>query len=271
MPMSIAGRPDEAQAIATIHAALEAGMELIDTANVYCLDDKDLGHNERLIAKALRQWKGNRARVLVATKGGCRRPEGGWGRDGRPASLKAACEQSLKALAVERIDLYQLHAADPEVPFEETVGALAQLQGAGKIRWVGLSNVSVELIRRARKIVPILTVQNRFNPFFREAQTDGVLDFCAREGIGFLAYSPLGGGRLNKKLPAHPAAQAVAKRRGITPHQAVIAWCLAKSPAVIPIPGASRPENARASAQAAAVALTGADVAEIDSAQFSKD
>lgn len=270
MPMSIAGRPDEAQSIATIHAALGAGMTLIDTADVYCLDDNDLGHNERLIAKALGSWKGDRSRVIVATKGGCGRPNGAWTRRGRPDQLKRASELSLAALGVERIDLYQLHAPDPEVPFEESVGALADLQAEGKIRWIGLSNVSVAQIRRAQKLVKVATVQNRYNPFFREAETDGVLRYCEEEGIGFLAYSPLGGGRLNKKLPAHPAAQAVAKRRGATPHQAVLAWVLAKSPVAIPIPGASRPENARASAQAAGIALAPADIAEIDRAEFSR-
>ncbi len=270
MPMSIAGRPDEKQSIATIHAALDAGMTLIDTANVYCLDDGDIGHNERLIAKALGEWRGDRSRVVVATKGGLTRPQGRWERDGRPASLKASCEKSLAALGVERIDLYQLHAFDVKVPLAETAGALAELRAAGKVRHVGLSNVSVDQIRRTRKIVPVSTVQNRYNPFFREAETDGVLRYCEEEGIGFLAYSPLGGGRLNKKLPAHPVAQAVAKRHGVTPHQAVLAWVLAKSPAAIPIPGASRPENARASACAASVELAPVDVAEIDRATFDK-
>lgn len=270
MPMSIAGRPDKKQSIATIHAALDAGTTLIDTADVYCLDDDDLGHNERLIAKALNAWSGDRSRVVVATKGGCGRPNGAWTRRGRPEQLKTACEASLSALGVETIDLYQFHAPDPEVPFEESVGALKDLRDAGKIRRVGLSNVPVALIERAGKIVPVATVQNRFNPFFREAETEGVLRHCEGQGIGFLAYSPLGGGRLNRKLPSHPAAQAVARRHGVTPHQAVLAWVLAKSPVAIPIPGASRPENARASAASAEIALTPADVAEIDRAEFSR-
>lgn len=271
MPMSIAGRPDEKQSVATIHAALDARMTLIDTANVYCLDDNDIGHNERLIAKALKEWRGDRSRVVVATKGGLSRPKGRWERDGRPAFLKESCGKSLKALGVDRIDLYQLHAFDVKVPLEETAGTLKELQAAGKARWIGLSNVSVDEIRRARKIVQVATVQNRFNPFFREAEADGVLKYCEGEGIGFLAYSPLGGGRLNKKLPAHPAAQAVARRHGVTPHQLILAWVLAKSPAAIPIPGASRPENARASAGAASIDLPAADIAEIDRAPFSRE
>ena len=141
MPLSITGRPSEEQAVRTIHAALDAGMDLIDTADVYCLDDADMGHNERLIARALRQWKGGR-NVLVATKGGLRRPKGEWTRDASHQRMRSACEASLKALGVGTIDLYQLHAPDEKVRFEDTLGALADLRKAGKVRLVGLSNVN---------------------------------------------------------------------------------------------------------------------------------
>ncbi len=270
MPLSIAGRPSEEEAIRTIHAALDAGMDLIDTADVYCLDDADMGHNERLIAKALRQWKGGR-QVLVATKGGLRRPAGAWTRDARPERMKEACEASLRALGVETLDLYQLHAPDEKVRFEDTVGALAELKKAGKVRLVGLSNVSVAQIRTAVGIVPVATVQNRFNPFFREAEQSGVLKACEELGLGFLPYSPVGGGRLNKKLPTHAVVRAVAQRLGTTPHAAVLAWVMAKSPACIPIPGASRPGSAVASVAAASVNLSLSDIAEIDRASFPTD
>ena len=269
MPLSITGRPAEDQAVRTVWAALDAGMELIDTADVYCLDDADMGHNERLIAKALRQWKGKRP--LVATKGGLRRPKGDWTRDARPARMKEACEASLKALGVDTIDLYQLHAPDEKVRYEDTLGALAELKKAGKVRWVGLSNVTVDQIRTALPIVPVATVQNRFSPFFREAEKTGVLKACEELGIGFLAYSPVGGGRLHKKLPDHPVVRTVAQRLGTSVHGAVLAWVLAKSPNAIPIPGASRPENAVSSAAAAELLLSSADVAAIDAAAFSTE
>ena len=149
MHLSIQDRPRRSRAFEVIHAALDAGVTLIDTADVYCLDDSEIGHNERLVAKALESWSGDRDRVIVATKGGVKRPSGRWEMDGRPEHLRAACERSLAALGVERIDLYQLHAPDPKVPLAESVGALADLQREGKIRWVGLSNVSVPQIREA--------------------------------------------------------------------------------------------------------------------------
>ena len=167
---------------------------------------------------------------MVATKGGVVRTGGRWDTDGRPEHLRAACDRSLRALGVERIALYQLHAPDPAVPFEESVGALAELRRAGKIRWVGLSNVSVEQIRSAEAIVPVTTVQNRLNPFFREALATGVLRYCTERGIGFLAYSPVGGGRLNRKLPDHPVLAPMARRLGVSAHVLVLAWVLAQSP-----------------------------------------
>src|SRR5258708_7580856 len=194
MHLSIAGRPDEATALRVIHAALDAGATLLDTADVYCLDDADIGHNERLMAKALHTWGGRRDAVVVATKGGMIRPGGRWERNGRPEHLRRACDRSLKALGTERIDLYQLHAPDPEVPVTESVGALVELQRAGKIRWIGVSNVTVQDIDAAARLTAIVAVQNRLNPFFREALSGGVVAECARRGLGFLAYSPVGGG-----------------------------------------------------------------------------
>lgn len=270
MPLSIQGRPDEATGMRAVHAALDAGATLIDTADVYCLDDDDIGHNERLIAKALRSWSGPREHIVVGTKGGLTRPQGRWEHDGRPPHLRRACERSLAALGVERIDLYQLHAPDPAVPLADSVGALADLQREGKIGWVGLSNVSVEEIEEAGAIVPVMTVQNLLNPFFREALEDGVVAHCARRGIGFLAYSPVGGARLNKKLPSHPAAGAIARKHGVSAHVVVLAWVLAQGPTVIAIPGARMVEHARDSANAAGLVLPAEDLAAIDRAQFSR-
>jgi aryl-alcohol dehydrogenase-like predicted oxidoreductase len=270
MHLSIQDRPPEDQGIRVIHTVLEAGVTLIDTADVYCLDEGDIGHNERLIARALKGWQGNRDAVVVATKGGLTRPGGRWESDGSPQHLREACERSLKALGRESIDLYQLHAPDPRVPLAESIGALADLQREGKIQRVGLSNVSVPQIWEAESIVQVTSVQNRLNPFFREALDQGVVEYCESRGIGFLAYSPTGGGRLNRKLPAHPVLRPMAARLGVTPHALVLAWVLARSPAVIVIPSARTVEHALDSVGSGELVLSQADLSAITAAEFSR-
>jgi aryl-alcohol dehydrogenase-like predicted oxidoreductase len=270
MHLSIQGRPPEAQSIQVVREALDAGVSLLDTADVYCLDERDIGHNERLIAAALAGWNGARDDIVIATKGGLVRPDGRWENDARPAQLRAACDRSLRALGTDRIDLYQLHAPDPQVPFEESVGALADLQREGKIRWAGLSNVSVAQIRAAEAVVPVVTVQNRLNPFFREALRDGVVQYCGERGIGFLAYSPTGGGRLNLKLPTHPVLAPMSSALGVSPHALVVAWVLAQGPTVVPIPSARRVEHLRDSLRAADLTLSEADRRAIDEAEFDR-
>jgi len=270
MHLSLQERPPQQVSIEVVRAALDAGVRLIDTADVYCLDDSDLGHNERLVADALRGWNGPRNEVLVATKGGLTRPGGRWERDGRPKHLRRACERSLRALGVDRIAIYQLHAPDPKVPFEESVGALADLRREGKIHSVGLSNVSVAQIRAAEAIVPIASVQNRLNPFFREALEEGVVAYCEERGIGFLAYSPVGGGRLNRKLPEHPVLLPMAAKLGVSAHALVLAWVLSRSPAVIAIPSARRLEHALDSVRAGELELSAEDLAAIDRTEFSR-
>jgi aryl-alcohol dehydrogenase-like predicted oxidoreductase len=264
MPMSLAGRPDEAQSIRTVHAALDAGATLIDTADAYCRDGSEMGHGERLVAKALAAWPGDRDRVLVATKGGHTRPGREWGLDGRPEYLRQACEASLRNLGVEAIGLYQFHRPDPKVPFAESVGALAELEAAGKVRLVGLSNVSVDQIRQARELVRVASVQNEFSPRFR--RSEGELAFCAAEGIAFLPWSPLGGigrgGSLGQGR--HRAFAEVAEAHGVSPQRVALAWELAKAPVVIPIPGASRPETITDSLAAATLRLSRDDLARLD-------
>ena len=269
MPLSIRGRPPEADAILALHTVLDTGVTLIDTANVYCLDDREIGHNERLVAKALASWSGDRDRIVVATKGGMSRPKGRWERNARPDHLRRSCERSLAALAVDRIDLYQLHAPDPEVPLADSVGALAELQREAKIRWIGLSNVSVQEIREAQEIVDVVTVQNRLNPFFHEDPTPDVVEYCGARGIGFLAYSPLGGGRLNKKLPDHPVLRPIAERHDATPHAVVVAWVRAQGPSVVPIPAARTVEHALDSIGAAELELSDDELTAINEAEFS--
>ncbi|MEP6687825.1 MAG: aldo/keto reductase [Gemmatimonadales bacterium] len=270
MHLSIEGRPPEAQSLQVLQAAFDGGVTLVDTADVYCLDQHDIGHNERLIAQALAGWSGDRSTVTVATKGGVVRPDGRWDSDARPEQLRAACERSLRALEVDRLELYQLHAPDPRVPLADSVGEIARLREAGKVRWIGLSNVSVPQIREAQRITPITTVQNRLSPFFREALVGGVVRYCAEQEIGFLAYSPTGGGRLTKKLPGHPVLAPIATRLGVSVHAVVLAWALAQSPTVIVIPSARTVDHALDSVGAADVVLGPDDLAAIDAAEFSR-
>jgi aryl-alcohol dehydrogenase-like predicted oxidoreductase len=263
MLLSIAGRPGEAQAIRTVHAALDTGVTLIDTADAYCLGEADVGHNERLVAKALAAWPGDTDQVLVATKGGHTRPGREWDLDGRPEYLRRACEASLRALGVEAIGLYQFHRPDPKVPFAESVGALAELKAAGKVRMVGLSNVSVGQIEQARELVEVASVQNEFSPRFR--RSEGELAWCAAQRIAFLPWSPLGGmGRGRDLGGRHRAFAEVAGRHGVSAQQVALAWQLAKAPVVIPIPGARRPETITDSAAAASLRLSGDDLALLD-------
>jgi aryl-alcohol dehydrogenase-like predicted oxidoreductase len=264
MPMSLRGRPEEARSVATIHAALDAGVQLVDTADAYCLDETDFGHNERLIAKALR---GRRDGVFLATKGGHVRPGGAWEVDGRPEHLREACEASLERLETDRIDLYQLHRPDPKVPFAESVGALRELQDAGKVRWVGLSNVTVAQIEEAESIVALTSVQNQLSLEFPGPIERGEVKACQDRGLVFLPWSPLGGISAAAEAPGRVAAvRAAADRHGVSPQQVALAWLLALSPAILPIPGASRPETIRDSARAPHLTLDGDELAAISAA-----
>jgi aryl-alcohol dehydrogenase-like predicted oxidoreductase len=267
MPMSIEGRPDEQRSLATIHAALDAGVTLIDTADAYHLHPGETGHNERLIARALATWGGDTSDVLVATKGGHLRPgDGSWTVDGSPEHLRQAADASLKALGVEAIGLYQYHRPDPHVPYAESVGALKELRDAGKIRLVGISNATVGQIDIARQVLGdggLASVQNQFSPAFTSSAPE--LAHCAGLGIAFLPWSPLGGiGRAAHVGAVHTAFQHVADAHGVSPQQVTLAWMLAKAPVVIPIPGASRPESIKDSVRAADLALSEQELGELD-------
>jgi aryl-alcohol dehydrogenase-like predicted oxidoreductase len=264
MPLSLRTRPNERAGIEVIHAALDGGMTFIDTADVYCIDADDIGHNERLISKALAEWSGDR--VVVATKGGLQRPGGAWTRNGHPEHLRAAADASLAALAVDCIDIYQLHAPDPDVPLADSVGELARLREQGKIAHVGLSNVSVDEIELASAIVPIVSVQNRCNPYDVRAWNTGVIAHCEANNIAFLPYSPVGGSRGKGRLGKDATLVAVAAELEATPYEVALAWLLARSPVIIPIPGASKVKNARSSASAMGLALTETQVATLDAA-----
>lgn len=265
MPMSIEGRPDEARSIATVHAALDAGITLIDTADAYHLTPTDVGHNEILIAKALRLAGASAEDVLVATKGGHRRPgDGSWYVQGDPTYLRTACEASLQRLDVEAIGLYQFHRPDPSVPYAESVGAIRDLLDEGKILMAGVSNANPDQIREAQEILGgrLVSVQNQFSPAFRSSEPE--LELCAELGIAFLPWSPLCGiSRAADLGSSHDAFAEVAAERGVSPQQVCLAWELAKAPVVVPIPGASRPETIRDSAAAAELVLTDDELARL--------
>jgi len=243
MPLSLAGRPDESQAVRTIHAALDAGVTLIDTADSYCLDSSETGHNEELVARVIASWGGNASDVIVATKGGHVRDERGrWFVDGRPSHLRAACEASLRHLNVDAIALYQHHRPDPTVPYEESIGALRDLRDEGKIRMVGIGNASIDQIEAAVEIVEVASVQNQFSPDFTSSSQE--VAFCEARGLAFLAWAPLGGMAGSRDIGLrHPAFAEVAAELGVSPQQVCLAWALAQSSAVLPIPGSRRPET----------------------------
>ncbi|SDT72980.1 aldo/keto reductase [Jiangella sp. DSM 45060] len=263
MPMSIEGRPDEARSIAAIHAALDAGVTFIDTADAYHLHAGEVGHNETLIATALASYGGDTSGVLVATKGGHLRPgNGSWTRNGAPDYLKRACEASLKRLGVDAIGLYQFHRPDPNVAYEESVGALRDLLDDGKIRMAGISNADPEQIALADDVLGgrLVSVQNQFSPRFRSSEPE--LELCDRRGIAFLPWSPLGGiSRAGDLGSAHEPFARVAAAHGVSPQQVCLAWMLAKSEHVIPIPGSSRPETIRDSAAAVDLVLSPEELA----------
>jgi aryl-alcohol dehydrogenase-like predicted oxidoreductase len=258
MPMSIEGRPDRARSLATIHAALDAGVTFIDTADAYHLEATDVGHNEELIAEALRTWSGDASSVLVATKGGHLRPgDGSWTQDGSPEHLKSAVKDSARRLGVEQIGLYQFHRPDPEVDYADSVGAIRDLLDEGVIAQAGVSNANPDQIRQAQAILGgrLASVQNQFSPKFRSSQPE--LDLCDDLGVAFLPWSPLGGITNAAELgTSYAVFGEVARERGVSPQQVALAWELALSPVVIPIPGSSRPETIRDSVLAVDLELT---------------
>jgi aryl-alcohol dehydrogenase-like predicted oxidoreductase len=265
MQLSVEGRPGESQAMATVHAALDAGVTLIDTADAYHVGPEDVGHNELLVARALAQYGADTSDVLVATKGGHTRPGGSWAVDGSPEHLKRACEASLTRLGVEAIGLYQFHRPDPKVPFADSVGALRDLLDEGKIRMAGISNADPDQIREAVDILGgrLAAVQNEYSPDFRSSEPE--LDVCAELGIAFLPWSPFGNSaRAGALGTRHGAFAEVAHEHGVSPQRVCLAWMLAKSPVVIPIPGSSRPETIRDSALAAELVLSDEELKRLD-------
>ena len=242
--------PDEGQAKATLRRVVELGVNFIDTADSYGPEV-----SERLIAEALYPYPED---LVIATKGGLVRPgPGRWDPDGRPEHLRAACEGSLRRLRLDQIPLYQFHRPDRRVPLADSIGALVELKAEGKIRHIGVSNVSEAQLRAAQQITPVVSVQNRYNAADR--QSESMVDLTELEQIAFLPWAPI------QQADSNPAVADAAKRHGASPHQIVLAWLLARSPQMLPIPGTGSPEHAEANVAAATIELSPDEIAAITS------
>ena len=270
MPLSM-GRGEPApheRAMATIHAALDAGITLLDTADIYAPSWDTMGHNEKLVGEALRSWGGDRTAITVATKGGITRSKEGGGRDGSPAYLRRALETSLAALGTDSVDLYYWHRPDRSIRYAEGVETLAGFQQEGLIREIGISNANIEEIDVAREVLGdggLAAVQNEFSPsFFHTSRRE--LEHCGEHGIAFVPWSPLGGtgGGAAAVGERFPQIARIAEAHDASPQQVVLAWEIGLGEHVIPIPGASRPESITDSARAMTLALSDEERAELD-------
>lgn len=245
--------PNHDEAIAVLRRAVELGINLIDTADSYGPEV-----SERLIAEALHPYP---AGLVIATKAGFVRPgPNQWVEDGRPEHLRSACEGSLRRLKLDRIDLFQLHRIDPKVKLEDQIGTLVELQRSGKIRHIGLSEVTVEQMEAVRRLTTVVSVQNRYN--LTDRKWEDVLEYCGREQIGFIPWFPLATGDLAK---AGGALDRIAQRLGATPSQLALAWLLRKSPVMLPIPGTSKVKHLEENTEAALIELDDAAMAELES------
>jgi aryl-alcohol dehydrogenase-like predicted oxidoreductase len=243
--------PDREQAKATLRRVIELGVNFIDTADSYGPEV-----SEKLIAEALYPYPDD---LVIATKGGLLRPgPGRWEPDGRPGHLRDACEGSLRRLRMEEIPLYQFHRPDPKVPLADSIGALADLKAAGKIRHLGVSNVTEEQLREAQQITPVVSVQNRYNVGDRSSES--MVDLCEQEKLVFLPWAPI------QDADGIPAVTEAATRHEVSPRQLVLAWLLARSPQILPIPGTGSPEHAEANVSAAALQLDPGEIEAITNA-----
>jgi len=268
MPLSTKDpRPSREEAIAVVHAALDAGVTLVDTADAYSRDEAEFGHNETLVAEALASYGSGAADVLVATKGGHTRSGTAWELDGSPDYLRRACEDSLRRLGVDAIGLYQYHRPDPATPWEDSMGALRALADDGLVRMVGVSNADIAQIDAARAIVgdAFVSVQNQFSPGWRHSADE--LAHCAAHGLAFLPWSPFGGVGAAGSLDATaPAFAQLAAELDVSVYRVALAWHLAQADVVVPIPGASRAASIQDSAAAADLELTPEQLARLTTA-----
>ena len=255
---------DETAAIAVLHAALDGGVTLLDTSDAYCWSDGERGHNERLIARALSTWHGDRTAVVVATKGGMTRPDGRWVANGRAKHLAAAAESSCRALGVKQIDLYQLHAPDPRVPLATSVRALADLKRQGLVSRVGLCNVTVGQIEEARRIVELDSIQVEASLWHDHNFLGGVVRYCVDHRLRLLAHRPLGGTKSHVRTANHPVLRAIAAECDATPFEIALAWLSGLSEIIVPLPGATRIDTVRSIARSRSLGLSEDQTARLD-------
>ena len=265
MRLSTDRERDDDRAISVLHAAFDGGITFLDTADAYCLDDTEVGHNERLIARALRTWNGDASRIVVATKGGLTRPHGEWVPDGRARHLRAACEASLRALGTPRLHLYQLHAIDSRTPLATSVRVLAALKADGLVERIGLCNVNVSQIEEARRITEISSVQVELSAWLDTNVLNGVFQYCVDHGLELIAYRPLGGARQARRRLTDPALAEVAARHGATTAEIAIAWLEDLSDTIVTIPGPTRLETVQSVIRAHRIQLSDEDRAGLDS------
>jgi aryl-alcohol dehydrogenase-like predicted oxidoreductase len=255
---------DETAAMAVLHAALDAGVTFLDTADAYGWSDEERGHNEGLIARALSAWQGDRSTIIVATKGGMTRPGGRWVPDGRAKHLAGAAENSCRALGVQRIDLYQLHAPDSRVPLSTSVRALADLKRQGLVARIGLCNVTVSQIEEARRIVEIDSIQVEASLFHDQQFLSGVVRYCVENRLRLLAYRPLGGTKLHSRVANNPVLGAIAEQCDATPFDVALSWLAGLSEHIVPLPGATRIDTARSIGRHRTLRLTAEQTARLD-------
>ncbi len=269
MRLSTRGRPDDYVAHAVFREALEAGVNFIDTANAYCIDSSEEGHNERLIRESLKIFAGTRP-IYIATKGGAKRDGGDWQYYPHPMELRRACEKSLKDLEVDRIDLYQLHAPDASVRFEDSIGELAVLRDAEKVRHIGLCNVTLEQVKLAVALAPIQTVQNEFHPLNKRDLSNGLIQYCAEQGLSYIAHTPLGGDTYSPMNPwkqngaAYMELNEIAEAHDLSPQVIMLSWIRSKGDHILAIPGTRTASHIFDCCLGASVKLTPEETATID-------
>lgn len=266
MHLSLSGRPSESESISLLHKAFDLGVRLIDTADSYCIDESDKHHNERLVQKAIDSYQGSTNHIVVATKGGLMRPNGAWKRNGDPAHIRNAIQQSYEILNGRRaINLWQFHAPDPEYAVTKSLEPVAEAQENGLINHVGVSNFSVEQIEQAESLLNIVSVQNEYHPWHREPEENGVLEYCEEQNMTFFPYRPLGGRHRVDQLDQLTAIKDLADRHEATPQQIVLAWHRSQSSCIVPIPGVSRTKTLQESVASAEIVLDREEVNRINS------
>lgn len=263
MPLSISNRPSKSDSISIINEFINNGGNFIDTADVYGLDDRDRGHNEKLICEALRQH--NRDKILVATKGGATRPNGGWGlRGGHPRELRQACEQSLKNLNITSHSLYYLHGPDPDIPLADSIGELINLKNEGKIINIAIANVTLAELKYVTQLTEITAVQNRCNPFCKGDFNNGVIDYCKVKNILYIPYCPLGGWAEHKNLATNKLYNELTKKYQTSSYVISLAWLISKGDYIIPIPGIDKREQIHVNFSSIRLRLCKEDIEKID-------